>query len=77
MARHLFSGVAELVGGIFRAGISTLVNTANRIRVIEKPGADYAPPAHTDGTGQCWCCPDTYYDEEDQTLTVIHRRFDN
>jgi hypothetical protein len=47
-----------------------------RIRVIEKPGADYAPPAHDLDDPDCWCGPQLEWFGEDVYL-VAHRLFEN
>lgn len=49
----------------------------HRIKVIEKPGADYKAPPHTRGDGDCWCMPDTSFDEDEGVLCVHHREFDH
>lgn len=75
--RYWFPGISEVVNGVFRPGISTKGPIGPRIRVIEKPGADFEAPDHMEGSGSCWCCPDTYFDEEEGSLCVVHRMFDN
>lgn len=61
-----------------RAKRSAVVDHApKRIKVIEKPGADYKAPPHTRGDGECWCMPETETNEEEGVLYVYHREFDN
>jgi hypothetical protein len=43
--------------------------------VIERPGADYPAPPHTEGTGECWCEPTVLIDDEG--LYALHNEFEN
>jgi hypothetical protein len=45
------------------------------IKVIERPGADYPAPPHTEGTGECWCEPTVLIDDEG--LYALHNEFEN
>ena len=50
---------------------------SRRIKVIEKPGADYPAQPHARGNASidCWCLPDL--EETEDEILVTHRTFDN
>jgi hypothetical protein len=49
-----------------------------RIKVVERPGADFAAPEHDIGNDDCWCEPDVWDDDTDDAVQIIvHREFEN
>ena len=64
-----------------RAGSGRVPSQAlRRIKVVERPGADYPPPEHVVvalSGDDCWCDPELIGDEANSTLTIRHRRFEN
>ena len=46
------------------------------IRVIERPGCDYAAPEHDGESRRCWCQP-TVERLDDGFYLVVHRDFEN
>jgi len=48
-----------------------------RIRVVERPGADFAAPEHDLNTIDCWCEPILESTDDDAVFFIHHRGFEN